>query len=504
MAQDSKRRIGALDTVLFNGTEAVSAFIAKVESVYVVPVLPSNRRFHKAWTHSGILVDKNVLPLPCLEEGKLYIYESILCGNILGYEYSKVMSVDQEINPKFPFHIGPQIREWIPVVEEVGADVAVFRLSDEERDRLLVKNIESTRKTMLDFYNGHKDWGYPLNPLPQFAAASNELYAALTAFRSRFEAVVKNLPGSAKLLEHSKEIFCSEMVAKLYMDLEVEGFCEAKKPKLRRLMHYTEFTPLDLEVMEVLRGASSSRAIYAKLKGKVFFDLESDKNGHDLLPVDLDLQKVAFPYLAASKDHWIPASNGKIPSGIVPSGYTSDGHPVYISRAVIGPSLNIGYTDNSGQMKTGWEGVELKIEYDHEVLNLTAQTDFEWVRSGKLLLGNVPRSAIVGGCDSEGKPYYIARCRFTEPGSSGIGSLLVGPVSPGLNGARFVLNGKEVAKAGEYEVLCRKTHFLERLFFGLGTDHFLVLLVAVLFYVLGQHNTHQLVLDALVPSKKAN
>ncbi|KAJ3241543.1 hypothetical protein HDU81_000082, partial [Chytriomyces hyalinus] len=140
-------KLEALDTVLFCGHEPVSQFIGKVESVFVVPALEPTQRFNNTWTHAGILVDKNILPLECLEEGKVYLYESILCGTIMNiYEYSKILPLDHVIDPKYGFHIGPQIREWVPVIEEVLGDVAVFKLDKRERARLLhPDNIEKTR-----------------------------------------------------------------------------------------------------------------------------------------------------------------------------------------------------------------------------------------------------------------------------------------------------------------------------------------------------------------------
>ncbi|KAI9340899.1 hypothetical protein BDR26DRAFT_861038 [Obelidium mucronatum] len=499
MAQTQSTRIEALDTILFNGREPVSAFISKVESVFVVPVLKPDQRFRETWTHAGILVDKNVLPLPCLEEGKLYIFESILCGRILGYQYSSVMCVDHEIDPKRGFHIGPQIRELLPVIEEVAADVAVFKLDPKEQSRLLSpEGIEKTREWMLSFYKSHQDWSYPLNPLPQFAAASVDLYAALTSFRQRVETLLKSIPGTSGLLAPSKEIFCSEMVAKIYMQLGVQGFCESRPPKNnRRLMHFTEFTPLDLEVMDVLKG-DSSHVVYIKLSGKILFDLEKDGNGRLVREVEPELQKTAFPYLKITSEHWERIQNGTIPPSASPSGHTHDGKPIYISRALVGKALQIGYTDGSGVMKVGWEGIGLSISYDHEILSLSTNetTDFEWVQSGKLLMGAVPTKALVGGCDVEGRPHYIARCRIVEPGNAAsLGNLVVGPVSPSLGGAKFVVNGKEVTRVGDYEVLCRKTHFLERFVYGLGTDHYLVIFFAIVCYFLGSIKAHQVVLD---------
>ncbi|TPX78117.1 hypothetical protein CcCBS67573_g00584 [Chytriomyces confervae] len=498
-------KLEALDTVLFCGHEPVSQFIGKVESVFVVPALDPTQRFNNTWTHAGILVDKNVLPLECLEEGKLYLYESILCGTIMNiYEYSKILPVDHEIDPKYGFHIGPQIREWVPVIEEVLGDVAVFKLDKRERARLLhPTNIEKTRAQILEFYDGHKDWGYPLNPLPQFAAASQDLYLALTAMKTTFETFIatlsKNLPESvaAKLqLAPTREIFCSELVAKLYSDLNVLGFSEDRPPK-KRFIHSSEFTPLDLEVMEALNG----QCTYVKLCGKMLLDYEQDPDGSCVRSIDKELQKCAFPYLSVPNEGWAPVRNNILPLDATPSGYTPEGDPVYISRALIGKSLSVGYTTRKGIMKAGWEGAELNIAYDHEVFVIKegVKSQYEWVKVGKLMPGFVPSLAIVAGCDEVGKPFYIARARIVEAGCFDLGALAIGRVSPKLGGARFLHQGKEIALSGEYEVLSRKVHFLERFLLYFGAQNYLVILLAILFYVMGTLRVHEHFLQWLVP-----
>ncbi|KAI8608522.1 hypothetical protein BC830DRAFT_1154939 [Chytriomyces sp. MP71] len=498
-------KLEAFDVVLFCGNEPVSQFISKVESVFVVPALQPSQRFVNTWTHAGILIDKNVLPLDCLEDGRLYLYESILCGRILNvYEYSKVLPVDHKIDPKYGFHIGPQIREWLPVVEEVGADVAVCKMDAIERERLLSpEHIEETRSKALEFYNAHKDWGYPINPLPQFAAANQDLYQALTLLRTSMQGILEKVSQvvpdavSAKLqLSQSKEIFCSEMVAKLYGDLEVTGFCERKPPK-NRFIHHSEFTPLDLEVMDVLKDG----IVHVKLCGKVLLDTSRDAFGSIVTAIDHDLQKRAFPHLQVPTESWAPVHNGLLPPLATPSGYTSDGQPCYIARALIGKSLHIGYTTLDGEMHCGWEGRELRLTYDHEVLLLPADNHarFEWVTVGRLMPGFVPSRAVVGGCDAVGAPYYIARTRIAELGGVGLGALVIGRVSPSLGGARFVYKGKEVTKGGEYEVLSEKVHFLERFLLWVGTDHYLMVIVAIVVYILGVFRVHDVLLGWLFP-----
>ncbi|KAJ3021277.1 UNVERIFIED_CONTAM: hypothetical protein HDU68_009709 [Siphonaria sp. JEL0065] len=74
-----------LDAVLFAGSDPVATIIKKITLHNVVPELESP--FAELWTHAGILVDKTVLPLDCLEEGKMYLYESVFSGTVAGYVY---------------------------------------------------------------------------------------------------------------------------------------------------------------------------------------------------------------------------------------------------------------------------------------------------------------------------------------------------------------------------------------------------------------------------------
>ncbi|KAJ3176255.1 hypothetical protein HK101_010473 [Irineochytrium annulatum] len=182
----------ALSIVLFNGNDVVGNFISKVEAQNVVPHM--NRPFGALWTHAGILVDRSILPLDCLQEGKLYLYESIFSGKVLGYEYSKVLCVDHE--DKHGFHLGPQIRDFAAVVDEVTSDVAIFPLEPALHGKIM-KDIENTRAIMMAFYEKYKTWSYPLNPLAQFAAASPALYNSITTMKFAVEKITETANAAA-------------------------------------------------------------------------------------------------------------------------------------------------------------------------------------------------------------------------------------------------------------------------------------------------------------------
>ncbi|KAJ3001335.1 UNVERIFIED_CONTAM: hypothetical protein HDU68_006939, partial [Siphonaria sp. JEL0065] len=78
-------KIKPLDAVLWAATDPkdpLASIIKRIELHECVPKI--EHPFHELWTHSGIIVDKTVLPLDCLEDGKLYVFESVMAGQIAG------------------------------------------------------------------------------------------------------------------------------------------------------------------------------------------------------------------------------------------------------------------------------------------------------------------------------------------------------------------------------------------------------------------------------------
>ena len=280
----TQRRIRPLDTVLFKGSDAVASFIAKVEASQVVPHLPNDSKWHGLWTHAGIIVDKNVLPLDCLEPNRIYILESIFSGQIMNFTYSKVLPVDHII--KGGFHLGPQIRDLWQVIDEAKADVGIFQLDPSERERLLGPyGIQETRRRLLAFHREYHSYSYPLNPVPQLAAASPALYKNIKLMKDSFDAFQKS-NASASNEDKKKKVFCSELVALLYRALEVPGFSKFSSstsvPSFSSSSSITlasssrntsvtsmqidpaEFTPLELQVMDVFRN---QKCVHIKVAG---------------------------------------------------------------------------------------------------------------------------------------------------------------------------------------------------------------------------------------------
>ncbi|KAJ9067233.1 hypothetical protein DSO57_1001348 [Entomophthora muscae] len=67
---------------------------------------------------------------------------------------------------------------------------------------------------------------------------------------------------------------------------------------------------------------------------------------------------------------------------------------------------------------------------------------FRWVYASG---GDIPENAIVGGCEDDGTPLFVARHSYG-------GSLVIGKAAPHLNGMNFGFGGDE-HHTHEYEVL---------------------------------------------------
>ncbi|KAJ3400066.1 hypothetical protein CcCBS67573_g04841 [Chytriomyces confervae] len=434
------------DVVLFAGSDPAANFIKKVTLHEVVPnvKLP----FTELWTHSGILVDKTVLPLDFLEDGKMYLYESVFSGEVAGYVYSKVLPLDHAVPPR-GFHLGPQIRDFAAVVEEGDSDVGICRLSDTHR-QTINQVMAANPNFLLDLYNYYKDFSYPItNILPVIASASERLYSDLQKFR---DALSNFFPKSRQAPQQNKAIFCSELVATIFQNFGLPTFVELKPDT---------FTPLEVEVSPEMER----KIVFAKIN-KVSNLLPGNKlNTGNFIT---EAQKLMKSFCL--HDEWVSvAPGGGVPPNATPAGAETDGAPLYIARCRIGNSFYLG------KIGQGWKNPvvtlfnrEVSINFGHEVLvNLDGMV---WVPAKN---GQVPaKRAVKAGMDDNGEYLYIARGEVAGSmapfvggfrklvcpcgGNVGEKSLAPGVVSPNDKAAVIPYGGSAV-KVSKYEVLCYKT-----------------------------------------------
>ncbi|KAJ3244390.1 hypothetical protein HDU78_011041 [Chytriomyces hyalinus] len=431
------------DVVLFAGTDPVANFIKRVTLHEVVPNV--NLPFTELWTHSGILVDKTVLPLDCLEEGKLYIYESVFSGRVAGYVYSRILPVDHAV-PKRGYHLGPQLRDFNAVVDEGTANVGICRLSDKNRQwiqRVMAQN----PRFLLDLYNFYHDFSYPVkNILPVLAAASDKLYHDLEKFDNFVALFFNDTQQSPK----SQRIFCSELVATLFCAFGLPTFVQMKPNR---------FTPLELEVAPEMER----KILYAKVNRVSNLRLGNRLRTGNFLTDEQMLMKSLSLH-----DQWVSMPpGGGVPRFADPAGTDSDGTPLYIARCRIGNSFYLG------KIGANWKNPvvtylnrEVSINFGHDVL--VDLYGMEWVDDKG---GHVPEvGAVKAGMDEDGEFLYIARgvVGGLTPVQAGLVKLVgatdripdrkclaPGVVSPEMKGAVIPNEGK-VVKVSEYQVLCYK------------------------------------------------
>ncbi|KAI9325383.1 hypothetical protein DFJ73DRAFT_869869 [Zopfochytrium polystomum] len=126
--------------------------------------------------------------------------------------------------------------------------------------------------------------------------------------------------------------------------------------------------------------------------------------------------------------------------------------------------MQVGSTGADGVLSVAWDGVEVRVSFDHEVLR--AWDGFVWVLTSN---GSVPEGALQGGVDEEGRPLYIARATVSERWAFSTPTekaYCVGKTAPHIGGAAFGWKGKEVIVRRDYEILV--THTLMRWAFSLG------------------------------------
>ncbi|KAJ3102998.1 hypothetical protein HDU97_010436 [Phlyctochytrium planicorne] len=455
---ESKHEIKPLDLVLFKGDDAVARYIRKVTRTKVlIPKFDGNdeiivayafakqviamltQPFHALWTHAGVLVDRTVLDHDALEPGKLYIYESVFSGKILGFEYSKCLPVDHVVQPG-SYHLGPQIREFGKVVEEVSGQVAVCPLHPDER-RKLEEDPEKIKEIVTAFHRQYSRWSYPLAPIKQLAAASEKLYNILMYLKSQ---VLKYIPLISKgdpYVKAKGEIFCSELVALLYRKVGIEAFADISPEA---------FTPVEVEAMPAFGG----RCLLIKNDGKINL-------GDDGRTV-LTSRQYSLATIVVTLEHanyWSTFTGTALPENVLPAGHDVDGTPLFVARARIGQGIIPGSKrGDDGVLRIPWEDNNpLKITYEHEML--TSMEGMSWVTCADA--ASIPADrAVLAGRDEEGRPLFVCKSEIKvgkawwfkkQKSAVSLGNVRRSDVD---GGAMFSVKGKVRRVKHNFEVLC--------------------------------------------------
>ncbi|KAJ3125537.1 hypothetical protein HK101_005911, partial [Irineochytrium annulatum] len=328
---------------------------------------------------AGILVDTTVLDLEGMEPGVLYVYESVFSGKVFGFEYSKVLPIDHPV-PQDGYHLGPQVRKFVDVLNDSAGEVAVCPLSSKERARLSA-DPEALKRIVTDFHGHYWNWSYPLAPIKQYAAASDKLYKNLQYLKSQGRRLLVpfiGVPGHKRRdeAEHGGEhsdsvvhrarhgqgqyvrdrgtVFCSELVALLYSRIGLPDFISVEPEEL---------TPVEVEVMPSFGGRclmikSGDRGVLLEPDGRTLIHQRRYNLSTIMATLEhADIWRSSNPAAGSGEeqDETVPTmgSIGSLAPSVAscsrpaappadltalaaPQGVDADGVPLYIARVRIG------------------------------------------------------------------------------------------------------------------------------------------------------------------------
>ncbi|KAJ3339006.1 hypothetical protein HDU83_007842 [Entophlyctis luteolus] len=424
-----------LDAVLFSGNDPVATVIKRIEL------------HEELWTHAGIIVDKTVLPLPFIEPGKMYIYESVFSGTVVGYTCEQRTMLRKDSNIKFisdsnvlPVdhivskggnHLGPQIRVLEDVVNEVSCNVGICPLSQSDRD-FAERRLKEDPDLLVRLYNKYHDFGYPItNILSIVASASQSLYNDLEAVHTSMKRYFPNHQ------DEKDTVFCSELVSIIYREIGHASFMNAKPDT---------FTPLAVQVVPEF-----GNIVYYAKENKVCLIKRDNKisKGSIISQAQKIIKSLAL------HDHWVsmPPAGG-VPPGADAVGRDIDGTPLFVARVKIGDAFYLGKIGQTWAFPliTYFER-EVPINFGHEILTSTA--GMKWIDARD---GVVPANAVKAGMEETGEFLFVARAKVGKSqGVFGVnkhdGEYAPGMVAPHLKAAKIPFGGKELS-VREYQVLC--------------------------------------------------
>jgi hypothetical protein len=178
--------IQPFDIIEFKGGDFVSTGIRIVSKASL-----GGRYQAGKFSHTGMIITKDVLNIPLLEQGKLYIWESTISGKLGG-------DVDNIEGHAF---LGVQIREFDKVIKSyLTPNTAAALLKLKDRSPIEVDDIQAKTLECFNKYNGIP---YTINIMQLFAAAYPKV-RWLTPTWGKY-----------------KFLFCSELVSCIYRDVGI-------------------------------------------------------------------------------------------------------------------------------------------------------------------------------------------------------------------------------------------------------------------------------------------
>jgi len=203
-----KNQIKPFDLVLFKGGDYISDFIRYVQ--HLNTEIKYNKKYDvnsDQFSHVGMVVTKDILPDSSLKDGKLYIWESTMSGDL----------TDGVPNVLGESYLGVQLRDLDQVVKNYDANphtqIAFASLKDEIYDEIMfTPELSNKFVKLFALYNGIR---YDANLLSLYAAVNKD-------YRSHRDLIEETL-------NTENWLFCSELVALIYKNLGI--FPESIDPK---------------------------------------------------------------------------------------------------------------------------------------------------------------------------------------------------------------------------------------------------------------------------------
>lgn len=216
-----------LDLLLFSGTDGVSATIRFVEQ----------RRLGRGdYSHAGLAVTRDVLDLPFLEPGRIYVWESTMTaerGFLSNYtdRIANAELPDDGHDPEITF--GVQLRDLELVIPgyEIGGGKVGWSAYRGERP-----HVDETRRQLKDLHDEYGHSPYTADLVDVFAACYPATLKVADFFDKVENRVVhfrnhlrEKIGKPADRVDADHHMFCSEWVATVYKRL---GIIDVPDPRL--------------------------------------------------------------------------------------------------------------------------------------------------------------------------------------------------------------------------------------------------------------------------------
>jgi hypothetical protein len=184
-----------LDLILFKGTEFVSKSLIKIMKTRIKHV--DNKEIDD-FSHVGMIITKELIDLPELVSGKLYIFEAIYSGKMTD-------GVKNIYNKSF---FGTQIRDFDAVMlnndKHSNVQIAVVPIKNNPLYGPDAEKVKRRFKVAFEKYNN--------------ARFEGNVFSMLGALYPKFRCI-RNF--TEEVFERKRWMFCSELCAQVYKDIGV-------------------------------------------------------------------------------------------------------------------------------------------------------------------------------------------------------------------------------------------------------------------------------------------